>query len=94
MIIDHKALYIKTTITLAILTIIEVGISYWDIPRFGQVGLLLTFALAKMAFVAYIFMHLYYEQKFLRKILFVPIPLLVFFLLFLAYDATFTWTIQ
>jgi cytochrome c oxidase subunit IV len=94
MTINHKSLYIKTTIVLAILTLIEVGISYWNIPRFSQVGLLLTFALAKMALVAYIFMHLYYEEKVLRRILFIPIPLMIYFLLFLAYDATFTWTIK
>ena len=92
--INHKSLYIKTTIMLSVLTLIEIGISYWDIVRFYQVGLLLTFALAKMACVAYVFMHLYYEKKILRRILVVPIPFLIFFLLSLAYDATFTWTIQ
>ncbi len=91
---DHKQLYIKTTIILAILTIIEIGIAYWEIPRFSQIGLLLTFALSKMACVAYVFMHLYYEKKILRHILVIPIPFLIFFLLSLAYDATFTWTIQ
>ena len=60
---DHKQLYIKTTIVLAILTIIEIGIAYWEIPRFSQIGLLLTFALSKMACVAYVFMHLYYDKK-------------------------------
>jgi len=55
---------------------------------------LLTFALAKMACVAYVFMHLYYEEKVLRRILFVPIPLLIYFLLGLAYDAQFNWVIQ
>lgn len=91
---DHKQLYIKTTIWLAILTIIEIGISYWDIPRFSQIGLLLTFAIAKMAFVAYVFMHLYYEERILRRILFIPIPLLIYFLLGLAYEAKFEWVIQ
>ena len=91
---NHKSIYIKTTIMLSVLTLIEIGISYWDIVRFYQVGLLLTFALAKMACVAYVFMHLYYEKKILRRILVVPIPFLIFFLLSLAYDATFTWTIQ
>ena len=69
-------------------------IAYWEIPRFSQIGLLLTFALSKMACVAYVFMHLYYEKKIIRRILVVPIPFLIFFLLSLAYDATFTWTIQ
>ena len=92
--INHKSLYIKTTIMLSVLTLIEIGISYWDIVRFYQVGLLLTFALAKMACVAYVFMHLYYEEIVLRRILFVPIPLLIYFLLSLAYDAQFNWVIQ
>jgi len=91
---NHKKLYINTTLWLAVLTIIEIGISYWEIPRFSQVGLLLTFAVAKMAFVAYVFMHLYYEERILRRILFVPIPLLIYFLLGLAYEAKFEWVIQ
>jgi caa(3)-type oxidase subunit IV len=93
MVIDQKLIYIKTTVALAILTLIEIGVSYWDLPRFNQIGLLLTLAIMKMTFVAYVFMHLYYETRLLRRILFIPIPLLVYFLLGLAYDATFDWTL-
>lgn len=92
MAIDHRLLYLKTTVALAVLTLVEIGVSYWNLPRFHQIGLLLSFAIIKMAFVAYVFMHLYYETRLLRRILFIPIPLLVYFLLGLAYDATFEWT--
>ena len=91
---DHKKLYIKTTLILAVLTIVEVMISYIDMPRLNQIGLLLGFAVSKIVLVAYVYMHLYYESHTLRKLLFIPIPLVVFFLVALAYDAQFNWIIQ
>jgi len=91
---SHKSLYITTTIFLAIITIIEIRISHWYITKFYQIGLLVSLAILKMASVAYVFMHLYFEKKLLRKILFVPIPLLIYFLLGLVHEAKFEWMIQ
>jgi len=91
---NPKPMYIRTTIYLAIITIVEIGISYWNMPRFNQIGLLVTLSLLKMAFVAYVFMHLYFEERSLRKILFIPIPLMLYFLLGLIYEARFEWVIE
>ncbi len=41
MVIDQKLIYIKTTVALAILTLIEIGVSYWDLPRFNQIRCLI-----------------------------------------------------
>ena len=86
---DHKSIYLKNAIWLAILTILEVGIAYIDISRSGQVVLLLAFAATKMMLVAMIYMHLRYETRVLKRILFVPIPAGILFTVALMYDLPF-----
>ena len=88
---DHKSIYLKNAIWLAILTFLEVGIAYIEISRSGQVVLLLAFAATKMMLVAMIYMHLRYETKVLKWILFVPIPAGILFTVALMYDLPFRW---
>jgi caa(3)-type oxidase subunit IV len=88
---DHKSIYLKNAIWLAILTFLEVGIAYIEISRSGQVVLLLAFAATKMMLVAMIYMHLRHETKVLKRILFVPIPAGILFTVALMYDLPFRW---
>ncbi|SVC73950.1 uncharacterized protein METZ01_LOCUS326804 [marine metagenome] len=88
---DHKSIYLKNAIWLAILTILEVGIAYIEISRSGQVVLLLAFAATKMMLVAMIYMHLRHETKVLKRILFVPIPAGILYTVALMYDLPFRW---
>ena len=88
---DHKSIYLKNAIWLAILTFLEVGIAYIEISRSGQVVLLLTFAATKMMLVAMIYMHLRHETKVLKRILFVPIPAGILYTVALMYDLPFRW---
>ena len=90
---DHKSIYLKNAIWLAILTILEVGIAYIEISRSGQVVLLLAFAATKMMLVAMIYMHLRYETRVLKRILFVPIPAGILFTVALMYDLPFRWVV-
>jgi len=90
---DHKSIYLKNAIWLAILTILEVGIAYIDISRSGQVVLLLAFAATKMMLVAMIYMHLRYETRVLKRILFIPIPAGILFTVALMYDLPFRWVV-
>ena len=90
---DHKSIYLKNAIWLAIITFLEVGIAYIEISRSGQVVLLLAFAATKMMLVAMIYMHLRHETKVLKRILFVPIPAGILFTLALMYDLPFRWVI-
>ncbi|MDP6401053.1 MAG: cytochrome C oxidase subunit IV family protein [Candidatus Marinimicrobia bacterium] len=90
---DHKSIYFKNAIWLAILTILEVGIAYIDISRSGQIVLLLAFAATKMMLVAMIYMHLRYETRVLKWILFVPIPAGILFTVALMYDLPFRWVV-
>ena len=90
---DHKSIYLKNAIWLAILTILEVGIAYIDISRSGQIVLLLAFAATKMMLVAMIYMHLRYETRVLKRILFIPIPAGILFTVALMYDLPFRWVV-
>ncbi len=90
---DHKSIYLKNAIWLAILTFLEVGIAYIEISRSGQVVLLLAFAATKMMLVAMIYMHLRHETKVLKRILFVPIPAGILYTVALMYDLPFRWVV-
>jgi len=90
---DHKSIYLKNALWLVILTVLEVGVAYIEISRSGQIVLLLAFAVTKMMLVAMIYMHLRYETKVLKRILFVPIPAGILFTLALMYDLPFRWVI-
>jgi caa(3)-type oxidase subunit IV len=88
---DYKSIYLKNALWLVILTVLEVGVAYIEISRSGQIVLLLAFAVTKMMLVAMIYMHLRYETKVLKWILFVPIPAGILFTVALMYDLPFRW---
>jgi len=88
---DHKGIYIKNAAYLAILTVVEVGIAYLNISQMSQIVLLLTFAVAKMMLVVMVYMHLRYETKTLKWILFIPIPAGIYFAVGVIYDLPFRW---
>ncbi len=88
---DHKKTYIYNGIALAVLTILELGIIQLPIAKTGQVVLLLAFAVTKIILVGMIYMHLRYETKILRRILYLPIPAAILFLVSLMYDLPFRW---
>ena len=83
---SHKTIYIKNAIILAVLTVIEVYIAYLHISKIAQIVLLMSFATTKMLLVAMVYMHLKYETKFLKLVVFFPIPLALLFAMALIYD--------
>ena len=89
----HKTIYIKNAVYLAVLTILEVGVSYLDISKSGQIGVLLSLAVIKMLLVAMIYMHLRYETKTLKWILFLPILAGLYFAFGVIYDLPFRWVV-
>ena len=88
---DHKKTYLYTAIVLAILTVLELGVYQLPLVKISQIVLLLAFAITKMMLVALIYMHLRYETKTLRRILFIPIPAAILFAWALMYDLPFRW---
>ncbi|MDP6457180.1 MAG: cytochrome C oxidase subunit IV family protein [Candidatus Marinimicrobia bacterium] len=87
----HKKTYLQNAIWLAVLTVLELGVINLSIPRMGQIVLLFAFAATKMMLVAMVYMHLRYETKVLRRILFIPIPAGIIFAWALMYDLPFRW---
>ena len=75
---EHKAPnYIAIWAMLAILTVVEVAIVYFRLPRQLTVLSLVFLALWKALLVALYFMHLRFEPKRLLYIVLAPLPLAV-----------------
>ena len=90
---DHKKTYFLNAIWLALLTGIEVWIIGLGLPRMGLVVLLLAITVTKIMLVAMVYMHLKYETKMLRRLIFIPSPLARIFLWSVIYDLAFQWII-
>ena len=90
---DHKKTYFLNAVWLALLTGIEVWIIGLGLPRMGLVVLLLAITVTKIMLVAMVYMHLKYETKMLRRLIFIPIPLALIFLWSVIYDLAFQWII-
>ena len=76
--VEHKAPnYIAIWMMLAILTVVEVAIVYFRLPRHLTVISLVFLALWKALLVALYFMHLRFEPKRLLYIVLAPLPLAV-----------------
>jgi len=73
---SHRKQYMKVFVVLFVLTVLEVGVTYVDVPRTAMVLALVGMALTKAVFVAMYYMHLASERRVLRLV--VGIPLLVF----------------
>ncbi len=61
------AVYIRVAIILAVVTAIEVGLYYQEIPTFNNAALLIL-AVLKFAIVAGYFMHLRFDNPILRRL--------------------------
>lgn len=78
----HISLYIKVFLTLAVLTVVTVAISYFHLPVLPAVALALAVALLKGTLVAGFFMHLFQEKPvilwilLLTAVLFFPLLLI------------------
>lgn len=70
---SHKKTYIMVFITLTVLTVIEVMIPEIDTSHMLKASSLTFLALAKALLVAYYFMHLNEESRWLKFIAFMPI---------------------
>lgn len=76
--------YVAVFAALALLTAIEVGVTYIPMPRVLLILVLLALAAGKAALVALYFMHLRFDSRLLTAVFVLPILLggaLVYFLL-------------
>ena len=55
--------YIKVAVVLAIITVVEVAIYYFDLPRWFLVTALLTLSAVKFTIVVGYFMHLKFDDR-------------------------------
>ena len=86
---DHPSefLYVKVALVLAVLTAIEVALSYVEVGgRRGTVGLLLVFAAVKFAIVVAYFMHLKFDHPWFRRLFVTGLVLAAF--CYIAYLST------
>jgi len=75
---EHKAPnYIAVWAMLGILTVVEVAIVYFRLPRRLMIVSLVFLALWKAMLVALYFMHLKFEPKRLLYVVLAPLPLAV-----------------
>jgi cytochrome c oxidase subunit IV len=65
----HVKIYISVFVALAILTVVTVAVSYWDLALVPAVALALAIASVKSALVACFFMHLISEKQIIISIL-------------------------
>lgn len=71
---------------LAALTILEVGVTFLPITKFGQAVLLVVLAFTKAALVALYFMHLKFERRTMLVVATTPVILCVFLMFMLLPD--------
>jgi len=75
---EHKAPnYIAVWAALAVLTMVELGVVYLQLPRRLTILALVFLALWKAMLVALYFMHLRFEPKRLLYVVLAPLPLAV-----------------
>ncbi len=63
-----EAKYIKVALVLAVLTAVEIALSYTGFPEAATNGALLILAAVKFIMVAAYFMHLKFDNKLLRRL--------------------------
>jgi caa(3)-type oxidase subunit IV len=78
--------YIKIFIILSVLTAVEIGVTFFGLPRALLVALLVSLAVWKASLVALHFMHLKIEKKTLMIVAVIPFILCVFLSLMLLPD--------
>ncbi len=55
--------YVAVYIALAVLTFMELGVTFLPIPKGGQVMILLAFAFSKLVLVVMYYMHLKFDTR-------------------------------
>lgn len=80
--------YIKVFLALAVLTVLTVAVSYFEMSPFLTVAVALLIATFKGSLVAGFFMHLFHEKKAIYWILLLTV---VFFLVLLFYPTLSEW---
>jgi cytochrome c oxidase subunit 4 len=81
--------YVLVWVALAVLTAVEVGITYLSWSKTTLIVVLIGLAVWKAVLVAMYFMHLKYEKRPLRILAVAPIPLA--FILVLVVITEFRW---
>ena len=81
--------YVLVWFALAVLTAVEVGITFLSWPKTTVILVLVALAVWKAVLVALYFMHLRFEKKPLRILAVAPIPLA--FILVIAVITEFRW---
>ena len=81
--------YVMVWFALAVMTAVEVGITFLSWPKTTVILVLLALAVWKAVLVALYFMHLRFEKKPLRILAVAPIPLA--FILVIAVITEFRW---
>lgn len=76
--------YVGIFIALAVLTAIEVGVTYLPIARLLEVSTLLALAIVKASLVAMYFMHLKFDSRLLAAIFITPLLLGIVLIYFVA----------
>ena len=87
--VNHTKTYIKIFIALAVLTLIEVGMTMIGMPKTPMVILLIALALVKAGLVAVYFMHLKYDSGFLSVIAYAPLAVASILILMLSLEWAF-----
>jgi caa(3)-type oxidase subunit IV len=72
--------YLLVFVGLALLTAIEVGITYMPIPHGIQTASLLAFMLFKVVLVALFYMHLRIDSKWFAYVFLIPLPFVLLIL--------------
>ena len=78
--------YMRIFAVLAVLTVIEVSITFTPISKSAQVLLLIALAIAKATLVAMYYMHLRFEGPLIRLIATVPLFLAIILTLLPLFD--------
>ena len=87
--VNHTKTYITIFIALAVLTLIEVGLTMIGMPKTPMVILLIALALVKAGLVAVYFMHLKYDSGFLSVIAYAPLAVASILILMLSLEWAF-----
>ena len=86
---NHTKTYITIFSALAVLTMIEVGITQIGLPRVAMIILLIALALVKAGLVAVYFMHLKYDAGFLKIIAYSPLAVASILILMVSLEWAF-----
>jgi cytochrome c oxidase subunit 4 len=77
---DHpgEGQYIKIALILAVITGVEVGLSYWDAVKDFRAPLLIFLSVIKFVMVVAFFMHLRFDSRLFRRLFIAGISLALF----------------